>query len=164
MIAGGEPAWQLPESKWRALVDINLGGTLNLAQASVPAMLERTAPRRGRFIGVSSGIALKASPMLAAYSASKAGVIGLVRGLAADLADTGITANVVSPGTTDTAVLPPSAAVYGLSDGSEFAQHHIDHRLLAPEELGAAISWLLSPESSGITGAVIPVDAGMTAR
>lgn len=164
VIAGGEPLWEMPDSQWQVLVETNLGGVMHIAQAAVPAMLERPAPRSGRFVAISSAIALKASPKLAAYSASKAGVIGLVRGLAADLANTGITANVVQPGTTNTAVLPPSAAVYSLSDPAEFTQHQVDERILDPSEVAEAIAFLASPAASAMNGAVIPVDAGMTAR
>jgi len=164
VIAGGEPLWETTDDSWRILFDTNVTGVMHTARAAVPAMLARPEPRSGRFVGVSSAIALKASPQLAGYSASKAAVIGLVRGLAADLADTGVTANVVQPGTTDTAVLAPSAEVYGLADASEFTQHQIDHRILEPAEVAATIAWLASAASSAINGAVIPVDAGMTAR
>jgi NAD(P)-dependent dehydrogenase (short-subunit alcohol dehydrogenase family) len=61
-------------------------------------------------------------------------------------------------------MLDASAAVYGLEDPQEFAQQHLLPRLLLPEEPAALIAWLCGPESSGITGAVLPVDAGMTAR
>ncbi len=169
VIVGGEPAWKITDDRWDALFDINVKGVLNLARASVPLLTDASGhalggPQGGRFIAISSGIALKASPKLAAYSASKAAVIGLVRGLAADLANTGVTANVVQPGTTDTSSLPPSAKVYDLADANEFTQHHIDNRILDPSEVAAAIAWLASPGSSAINGAVVPVDAGMTAR
>ncbi len=164
VIAGGESLWELPDEEWQVLVDTNLTGVMHTARAGVPALLARPEPRAGRFVAISSAIALKASPKLAAYSASKAGVIGLVRGLAADLANTGITANVVQPGTTNTAVLAPSAEVYSLTDPAEFTQHQVDERILDPRELAEAITWLASPASSAVNGAVIPVDAGMTAR
>ncbi len=165
VIVGGEALWEISDARWQALIDINVTGVLNLARAAVPHLLataEETSS--GRFVAISSGIALKASPKLAAYSASKAAVIGLVRGLAADLANTGVTANIVQPGTTDTSVLAPSAAVYDLDDPAEFTQHHIDNRVLDPAEVAAAIAWLASAGSSAVNGAVVPVDAGMTAR
>lgn len=164
VLAGGDPLWELPDDAWRALVDVNLTGVLCLARAAVPIMLQRPEPRAGRFVAVSSASATKAMPRLAGYSAAKAGVHGLVLGLAADLAGTGITANVVAPGTTDTSILEPSRAAYGLDDPAEFATHHIDQRLLQPREIASAIAWLCSPDSSAVTGAVLPVDGGMTAR
>jgi NAD(P)-dependent dehydrogenase (short-subunit alcohol dehydrogenase family) len=102
--------------------------------------------------------------MLAAYSAAKHGVIGLVRSLAAELGPHEITANAVAPGSTTTAMLDAGASFYGLSEPAEFAAQHLLPRLLVPDEPAALIAWLCGPESSGITGAVLPVDAGMTAR
>ncbi|MCY3806227.1 MAG: SDR family oxidoreductase [bacterium] len=113
---------------------------------------------------MSSAAALKATVRLAAYSASKAGVIGFVRGLAADLADTGITANAVLPGSTDTMLLTHSAEVYGIDDPARFADHHVDHRIIGPEEVAAVVAWLCSEASGALTGAAVPADGGMTAR
>jgi len=90
-------------------------------------------------------------------------VIGFVRSLAAELGPHGITANAVAPGSTRTAMLDASAAVYGLTDVDEFAAHHLLQRLVTPEEVAATIAWVCSAAASGVTGAVIPVDAGMTA-
>lgn len=164
VILAAPHVWEMPDEHWHAVVDTNLTGTFNLARAAVPAMLERPEPRSGRFVAVSSAAALKATPRLAAYSASKAGVIGLVRGLAADLADTGITANAVLPGSTGTALLARSAEIYGLDDPARFADHHVDHRIVTPEEVAAVVAWLCSEASAALTGAAVPADAGMTAR
>ena len=114
VIAGGVPAWELPAEQETALLDINLGGVLNLARAAVPALLRRPVPRRGRFIAVASAAATRGLPMLAAYCAAKAGVAGFVRALAAELGGTGVTANAVSPGSTATPVLDESARLYCL--------------------------------------------------
>ena len=91
------------------MLDVNLGGVLALARAAIPALLRRPAPRSGRFLAVASAAATRGLPMLAAYCAAKAGVAGLVRALAVELADTGVTANAVSPGSTDTADPRPRA-------------------------------------------------------
>lgn len=164
VMVAGEPVWEIDDAQWDVLLAVNLTGVLNLARAAVPAMLKRPNPRVGRFVAVSSAAALKATPSMAAYAASKAGVIGLVRSLAADLANTGITANTVQPGSTNTHILDPSAAAYGLDSREQFAEHHIDNRLLDPTEVGATIAWLCSPAASAVNGAVIPADAGMTSR
>jgi len=99
--------------------------------------------------------------MLAAYCAAKAGVAGLIRGLAAELGGTGVTANAVSPGSTDTPILAESARLYGLPGAASFAAQQPLDRLLAPEEVAAALAWLAGDGSSGMTGAVVPVDGGL---
>ena len=114
VIAGGVPAWEVPAGQERAVLDIDLGGVLTLARVAVPAMLRRPQPRRGRFLAVASAAATRGLPMLAAYCAAKAGVAGFVRALAVELRGTGVTANAVSPGSTDTAMLAESARLYGL--------------------------------------------------
>jgi SDR family mycofactocin-dependent oxidoreductase len=163
-IGGGVEAWRTPDDLWSTLLAVNLEGAWRLSKAAMPAMLERPMPRQGRFVAVASSGGTVGIYRLAAYSAAKHGVIGLVRSLAAELGVHGITANAVAPGSTRTAMLDASAAVYGLEDPQEFAQQHLLPRLLRPEEPAALIAWLCGPESSGITGAVLPVDAGMTAR
>jgi len=94
---------------------------------------------------------------------AKHGVVGLVRALAAELGPHGATANAVAPGSTDTAMLAASAAIYDLPDPAAFAEHHRIPRLLRAEEVAAAIAWLCGPDTAGVTGTVLPVDAGMTA-
>ena len=83
--------------------------------------------------------------------------------MAADLAGTGITANAVCPGSTDTPILAASADLYGLEAVEEFAEHQLLGRLLRPEEPAALVGWLATEASSGTTGAALSVDGGMTA-
>ena len=118
---------------------------------------------RDSFVAISTSIALKATPQLAGYAATKAAVLSFVKSMAADLRGTGITANVIQPGSTDTDLLAHSAAVYGLDDPTEFAQHHLNERLLQPAEIAAGVAWLCSPAAAAITGIALPVDGGMTA-
>ena len=133
VIAGGAPAWQVPAGQEQAVLDVDLGGVLNLARVAVPAMLRRPEPRRGRFLAVASAAATRGLPMLAAYCAAKAGVAGFVRALAAELGGTGVTANAVSPGSTETAMLDESARLYGLPAAGAFAaQVDVEHRPLLP--------------------------------
>ncbi len=110
VIAGGVPQWEVPREQEQAVLDIDLGGVLNLARAAVPALLRRPQPRSGRFLAVASAAATRGLPMLAAYCAAKAGVAGLIRALAVELGPTGVTANAVSPGSTDTAMLARAPA------------------------------------------------------
>jgi SDR family mycofactocin-dependent oxidoreductase len=161
VIAGGVPLWEMPAAQQRAVLDVDLGGVLGLARAAIPALLRRPEPRSGRFLAVASAAATRGLPMLAAYCAAKAGVAGLIRALGVELGGTGITANAVSPGSTDTPILAESARLYGLPAASAFAAQQPVHRLLEPEEIAAALVWLASEASSAITGAVVPVDGGL---
>jgi NAD(P)-dependent dehydrogenase (short-subunit alcohol dehydrogenase family) len=121
------------------------------------------AAGRGRFVAVSSAAALRAMPMLAAYSAAKSAALAYVRAMAADLAGTGVTANIVCPGSTRGAMLDASAAIYDLPAQDTFAGQALLRRLLEPDEVAAAITWLCSPDSGALTGTVIPVDGGLSA-
>jgi SDR family mycofactocin-dependent oxidoreductase len=161
VIAGGSPQWQLPLEQERAVLEVDLGGVLNLARAAVPALLRRPQPRSGRFLAVASAAATRGLPMLAAYCAAKAGVTGLIRALAVELGQSGITANAVSPGSTDTVALAESARLYGLLEVSSFSLQQPMHRLLQPGEIAAVLAFLAGPHSSGMTGAVVPVDGGL---
>jgi SDR family mycofactocin-dependent oxidoreductase len=156
----GDAAWAVPDDAFGLLVRVNLFGVVHLAEVCVPPMIETGA---GRFVAIASAAALRAMPRLAAYSASKGAVVSYVRALAADLAGTGVTANVVCPGSTRGAMLAASAEVYDLADQETFAAQALTRRLLEPAEVAAAVAWLCGPDASALTGAVIPVDAGLTA-
>src|SRR5689334_1273719 len=161
VIAGGEPAWQVPPAAEQAVLDIDLGGVLTLARVAVPALLRRPEPRRGRFLAVASAAATRGLPMLAAYCAAKAGVAGFIRALAAELGGTGVTANAVSPGSTATPVLDESARLYGLAAADAFAAQQPLGRLLDPAEVAAVLVFLAGDGASAMTGAVVPVDGGL---
>jgi SDR family mycofactocin-dependent oxidoreductase len=161
VIGGGAPAWQVPVDREQAVLGIDLGGVLNLARVAVPALLRRPEPRRGRFLAVASAAATRGLPMLAAYCAAKAGVAGFVRALAVELGGTGVTANAVSPGSTDTPILAESARLYDLPGAESFAAQQPFRRLLQPSEVAAVLTFLAGDGSSGMTGAIIPVDGGL---
>jgi SDR family mycofactocin-dependent oxidoreductase len=161
VVAGGVPLWEQDQAEVDAVLETDLLGVLVLARAGVPALLRRPAPRSGRFVAVSSAAATRGLPMHSAYCAAKAGVNGLIRGLAAELRGTGVTASCVSPGSTRTPVLEESARLYGLADAEHFARQQPLERLLEPEEVAAALVWLAGPQSSGVTGADVAVDGGL---
>ena len=161
VIAGGTPLWEQPAAEVEAVLEVDLHAVIALARVAVPALLRRPEPRSGRFLAVASAAATRGLPLLAAYCAAKAGVTGLVRGLAAELGPLGVTANAVSPGSTDTAILAESARLYGLDSAAAFAAQQTVGRLLEPAEVAAALVWLAGEHSGGITGAVVPVDGGL---
>jgi len=160
--AGGVPLWEMPAAQLAAVIEIDLGGVITAARVGIPAMLRRPAPRQGRFIAVASTAGTRGLPNLAAYCAAKAGVVGLVKALAAELRGTGITANSVSPGSTDTPLLTESARLYGLPDSRPFAAQQLIERLLDPDEVAAMLVWLAGPPGAGITGADLAVDGGLS--
>jgi SDR family mycofactocin-dependent oxidoreductase len=161
VIAGGAPLWEVPLVRQQAVLDVDLGGVLSLARAAIPALLRRPEPRAGRFVAVASAAATRGLPMLAAYCAAKAGVAGLIRALAVELAGTGVTANAVSPGSTATPMLDESARLYDLPGAHAFSAQQPIQRLLEPNEVAAVLAFLAGPASSGMTGAIVPVDGGL---
>ena len=142
---------------------MDLGGPITAARVGIPALLRRPAPRSGRFLAVASAAATRGLPMLAAYGAAKAGVAGLVRGLAVELAGTGITANAVSPGSTATAMLDESARLYGLRR-RRVVRRPAAHRAAARPRGGGRGAGLAGRRrtAAAMTGAVIPVDGGLS--
>jgi SDR family mycofactocin-dependent oxidoreductase len=162
VIAGGAPLWETSDDAYDAVLSVNLDGVRRLFAAVVPALLEAPAPRHGRLVAIASAASTLGLPRLAAYGAAKHAVVGLVRGIAADLATTGITANAVCPGSTRTAMLDASASIYDLASTDAFAAQQPIGRLLEPEEPAALVAWLCSSASSGVTGAALAVDGGMT--
>lgn len=162
VMAAGGPAWAVADEEVDAVWSVNVLGVRRLLEAAAPTLIEG-ARGRGRFVAVASAGSAMGLRHLAAYVAAKHAVVGLVRSAAIDLAEHGVTVNAVSPGSTRTAMLEASARVYGLASVEEFAAHQPIGRLLEPEEVAAAICWLCSEAASGVTGANLAVDGGMTA-
>lgn len=162
-IAGGQTVWETDDATWDAMIAVNLTGAWRLVKAAVPHLLATPPPRRGRVVVIASAASMDGLPLLGAYTAAKHGVTGLVKALAVELGPEGITANAVCPGSTRTAMLDASAAIYDLDSAEELVQHQALGRLIEPAEIASAVAWLCSPGASGITGAIVAVDGGMTA-
>jgi SDR family mycofactocin-dependent oxidoreductase len=161
VIAGGLPAWEVPLEQEAAMLAVDLGGAMTAARVGIPALLRRPAPRTGRFVAIASAAATRGLPMLAAYCAAKAGVVGLVHALAMELRGTGVTANAVAPGSTNTPILAESARLYDLPSAESFAAQQPIERLLEPAEVAAMLVWLAGEHAGAVTGALIPVDGGL---
>ena len=148
-------AEQVSLAEWRQILDINLTAVFHCCQLVAPAML---AGGRGSIINISSVSGLMGLAGQANYAASKAGLIGMSKSIAREIASRGITVNVVAPGfieTDMTSVLNEEVRKGALSQIPVA-------RFGATEDIAAAVSFLASAEASYITGQVIAVDGGMS--
>jgi 3-oxoacyl-[acyl-carrier protein] reductase len=144
----------MKEQEFAGVVDTNLTGAYRVAKRAVRGMMRL---RRGRLIFLSSVVGLLGSPGQSNYAASKAGLVGLARSLARELAPRNITANVVAPGFVDTdmtAALPEERKKDILA-GIPLA------RYATADEVAGVVAFLASEDGAYITGAVIPVDGGL---
>ncbi|MHB8190334.1 MAG: SDR family NAD(P)-dependent oxidoreductase [Ferrimicrobium sp.] len=158
VIAGGEWVEDVSEAVVGELFDVNVGGVLNLAAATLPA-LRRSA---GVFCAVSSAAGERGLTRLVHYTATKHAVNGIVRGLARDEGPRGVRVVGVAPGSTRTEMLQATADIYGLASVEEFSRYHLDHQLNEASEVADTIDFLLSASASAINGVVVPVDRGFS--
>jgi SDR family mycofactocin-dependent oxidoreductase len=161
VVVGGQSQWETPDEHLETLMDVNVRGVWNTAAAALPVMLDGPNPRGCRFVAVASAAGERGLFKLAGYVASKHAVIGIVRGLAADLVGTGVAAIAVAPGATDTAMLAATAALYE-STPQDLAAHQGIRRLLEPEELAATIALCCSPAGAALNGSVVRADGGFS--
>ena len=161
VIRGGAPLWLTPDAELDELWDVDARGVWNTAAATVPAMLAGPDPSGCRFVAVASAAGSRGLFHLAAYTAAKHAVVGIVKGLAADLVGTGVTASAVSPGSTDTDMLATTAALYDVP-AADLAGHQLLQRLLDASEVAAAIAWCASPAGGVVNGTVLHADGGFT--
>ncbi len=162
VIRGGRPLWETPIEDLDLLWEVTTKGVWNTAAAAVPAMLRGPAPDGCRFVAVASVAADQGLFHLAAYTATKHAVVGIVKALAADLVGTGVTASAVSPGSTDTAMLRATAELYGVTT-DELVSHQLIRRVIDPTEIAAAIAFCASPAGGVVNGTVVHADGGFQA-
>ena len=147
------PLWEYPLEAWRKVVEVNLLGTFYCCRAVVPVMLESGY---GRIINIASIAGKEGNPQASAYSASKAGVIGLTKSLGKELARQGILVNCVTPAAVETDLfqqMSPAHIQYMLSriPMGRFGQ---------TTEIAALVAWLASEECSFSTGGVFDISGG----
>ncbi len=150
--------------QWNDMLKVNLTGAFLCARAGLPGMVKKGW---GRFIVVASTSSLKGYPYTGAYTAAKHGALGLVRTLALELAKTGVTANAVCPGFTNTELLTRSVATIVKTTGMDQEQamkallkDNPMARAIEPEEVAQAIVWLASEHAGATNGQPIVLDGG----
>jgi 3-oxoacyl-[acyl-carrier protein] reductase len=146
-------AWKLTDADWSAVIDVSLGGTFRLTRACIPHFREQ---HYGRVVNVTSYVGLHGNIGQAAYAAAKAGVIGLTKTLAKELATFGVTVNAISP----------NAQTRMIDSIPEEKRADLEQaiplgRVAAPEEMATAVLFLASEEAGYVTGTVLPVDGGI---
>ncbi len=159
-----------PEERWDALIALMLTSPFLLAKYGWPALLD--APEGGRFLVIASAHALVASPFKAGYVAAKHGALGLVKTLALEGADHGISACAICPGYVRTPLvekqITAQATVHAMSQDRVLQEVILAaqpvKRLIEPEEVAELASFLLGPHGRSFTGAPISIDQGWTAR
>jgi NAD(P)-dependent dehydrogenase (short-subunit alcohol dehydrogenase family) len=163
-IAESAPFAKSDAALFRRMIDVNLMGVVYSVQAVLPSMKE--CPY-GRIVAIASTAGLKGYAYVSAYSAAKHAVIGLVRSLALELANTRITANAVCPGFTDTDLVAGSIDIIMKKTGrsreqaiAELAKHNPQGRLIAPKEVADTVLWLCGEGAGAITGQAIAVAGG----
>ena len=147
------PSWELPDGEFERVLAVNLMGTYYMCRAVLPQMVARGW---GRIVNVASVAGKEGNPNAVPYSASKAGVIGLTKAIAKEVATSGVLANCVTPAVIETPLL------------GQVSKEHIQYmvskipmnRVGQPHEVAALIAWLCSDECSFSTGAVFDISGG----
>jgi 3-oxoacyl-[acyl-carrier protein] reductase len=147
-------AMRMKDEEWDEVLDVNMTAAMAITRASLRAMMKA---RHGRIISISSIVGVTGNPGQANYAASKAGMIGFSKALAAEVASRGITVNVVAPGFIET----PMTDALGESQREALLGRVPVGRLGTAEEVASAVHYLASNESAYITGSTIHVNGGM---
>ena len=147
-------AMRMKDEDWQSVIDVNLTANFKLSRAAVKAMMKR---KNGRIINISSVVGTMGNPGQANYCASKAGLAGMTKAMAAEVASRGITLNCIAPGFIKTAMTDAL---------NEQQQERITANIPAsrfglPEDVAAGVVFLASPEASYITGQTLHINGGL---
>lgn len=147
-------AVRMKDDDWQTVIDVNLTAGFRIARAALRGMMRR---RWGRIIGITSVVGATGNPGQANYAAAKAGMVGMTKALAAEVASRGITVNCIAPGFIVTAMTD------ALKDDQRdsITQRIPTGRLGTPEDIAAAAVYLASEEASYVTGQSLHVNGGM---
>lgn len=147
-------AMRMKDEDWARVIELNLTSGFRLIRALLRGMLKR---RSGRIIGITSVVGTTGNPGQANYAAAKAGMVGMSKSLAQEVAERGITVNCVAPGFIDTAMTEV------LSDDvkAKLLTRIPAGRLGSSEDVAAAVAWLASDEAGYVTGQTVHVNGGM---
>jgi len=145
---------RMSDDDWQTVLDVNLTAAFRLSRAVLRGMMRR---RAGRIVSIASVVAVVGNPGQANYSASKAGLMGMTRSLAAEIASRNVTVNCVAPGFTASAMTD----VLNEKQKAMIMERVPARRLGTPAEVAAAVVFLASDEASYVTGQTIHVNGGM---
>ncbi|MGC5258046.1 mycofactocin-coupled SDR family oxidoreductase [Gordonia sp. DT218] len=171
-VSVASPVQEMTDEAWHEVLSSNLTGVFTTIAAVAPEMVSRGF---GRIVTISSMMGRSAAPGLAAYSASKWGVIGLTKSAALDLAPHGITVNAVAPGNVSTPMVHNESLYARMRPDLEHPErddvepifrtlHGQPVAFLEPEEVTRAVLFFAAEQNAHITGTVLAVDAGAAAR
>ncbi len=147
-------AMRMKDEDWQAVIDVNLTAGFRLARAGLRGMMKR---RWGRIVSITSVVGATGNPGQANYAASKAGLVGMSKALAAEVASRGITVNCVAPGFISTAMTD----VMDDAQKEKLLQKIPTGRLGAAEDVAACVVFLASEEAAYVTGQTLHVNGGM---
>jgi len=147
-------AMRMKDEDWQAVLDLDLSAPFRLIRAALRGMLRR---RAGRIIGIASIVGATGNPGQANYAAAKAGMVGMTKALAQEVAARGITVNIVAPGFIDT----PMTAVLPDAQKERLTAAIPLGRLGQPADVAAAVAYLAADEAGWVTGATLHVNGGM---
>ena len=167
--ADSQPFGHTDLARWQASLDVNLTGTFLTIRACLPDLLrqQHDAIDLRRIVCIASTAGVKGYAYVAPYVAAKHGVIGLVRALAAEFAQTSLTANAVCPGYVETPLLEKTIANIVAKTGrtaeqaaSTLRKGNPQGRMIHPDEVAATVAWLCSTDARSVTGQAIAVAGG----